>query len=292
MPSFPIVDSHLHFWDPRVLPYPWLEEVPPLNRPFLPADFDQARGPVDVERIVFIQSETDRARSLEETEWVSSLAQADPRIAGIVAWAPLESGEAALENLEALAANPMVKGIRRMIHLEPDEDFCILPDFVRGVRLLSRFHWTFDLAVRPAQMENALSLARQCPEVRFVLDHAGKPDVRHRIDKPWRDRLKDLSRLPNVWCKLSGLATEADGDAWKQEDLKPYIDKTVECFGFDRILFGGDWPVAATGYARWVETLQWAVGGCVDGELRRLFRDNAVLFYGMEAPRSGHGSPP
>lgn len=283
MPSFPIVDSHLHFWDPRILRYPWLDGVPPLNRPFLPADFDAARGSVEVEKAVFIQAEADRSQSVGETDWVSGLAREDGRIAGIVAWAPLENGDAAEADLEALASNPLVKGIRRIIHLEPDEDFCILPDFVRGVRLLSRFGWTFDLAVRPAQMANALLLARQCPGIRFVLDHLGKPDVRHRIDKPWREHLKALARLPNVWCKLSGLDPEADRGAGRQEELKPYIDRALECFGFDRVLFGGDWPVAAqaAGYVHWVETLQWAVSGCAEGDLRKLFRDNAVSFYGL-----------
>jgi L-fuconolactonase len=281
MPDFPIVDSHMHFWDPRMLRYPWLEGVPPLNRPFLPGDFDAGRGDVDVERIVFVQAEADRGQFREETEWVSSLARGDRRICGIVAWAPLENGAEAEADLASLAENPLIKGIRRIIQFETDEDFCIQPDFVRGVRLLSRFGWSFDLGVGHIHLPNAARLARQCPEVRFVLDHLGKPDVRHRIIKPWREHVKALSDLPNVWCKLSGLATEADHEAWKPDDLKPYLDKALECFGFDRVMFGGDWPVAtqATGYSRWVETLQWAVAGCGDGNLRKLFRDNAVSFY-------------
>ena len=130
-------------------------------------------------------------------------------------------------------------------------------------------------------MANTIKLVEQCPDVLFILDHIGKPDIKNQIFDPWRDELKRLSEFPNVWCKMSGLVTEADHQHWTREDLKPYIDHVLDCFGFSRVLYGGDWPVAyqATTYPRWVETLEWAVRGCSEDELRKLFYDNAIEFY-------------
>jgi L-fuconolactonase len=124
---------------------------------------------------------------------------------------------------------------------------------------------------------------RKCPDVRFILDHICKPDIRNQIFEPWKTHLKELSGMSNMWCKMSGLATEADHKNWKQEDLKPYIHHVLECFGFDRVMYGGDWPVAslATGYQRWVQVLERAVQGCSKTELKKLFHDNAVAFYKM-----------
>jgi L-fuconolactonase len=130
-------------------------------------------------------------------------------------------------------------------------------------------------------MANTIRLVEQCPNVQFILDHIGKPDIKNHVVDPWREEIKLLSGFPNVWCKLSGLVTEADHQKWTKEDLKPYIDHVIECFGFDRVMYGGDWPVAyqATEYPRWVDTLAWAVSGCTEDELRNLFRDNAIMFY-------------
>ena len=125
---------------------------------------------------------------------------------------------------------------------------------------------------------------RAVPEVQFILDHIGKPDIKNKLLDPWRAEIKTLSEFPNVWCKVSGLVTEADHENWTREQLKPYIDHVIECFGFDRVMYGGDWPVAfqATEYPRWVETLDWAIEGCTDKELKKLFRDNAAAFYRLD----------
>jgi L-fuconolactonase len=198
-----------------------------------------------------------------------------------VPWAPLEEGDAARPALERLVREPLVKGIRRIIQFEPDPEFCLRPGFVRGVQLLAEFGLHFEICITHAQMENTIRMVRQCPGVRFILDHIGKPDIRAHVIEPWATHLGTLAAMPNVWCKMSGLVSEADHDGWTREDLEPYVDRVIDCFGFDRVMFGGDWPVAtlATDYPRWVETLRWAVQGCSDAELRRLFRDNAISFY-------------
>jgi L-fuconolactonase len=279
--TFPIVDTHLHVWDPRLLRYPWLDDVPLLNKPYPLEDYHHARGPVEVGQMVFVQCEADFSQFMDEARWVEQLAGQDSRLTGIVPWAPLENGESARPAVEALASNPHVKGIRRIIQFEPDIDFCLRPDFVRGVQLLADYQLSFDICIAARHLPNTIALVRQCPDVRFILDHIGKPDIKNHVLDPWREQVRTLAGFPNVWCKVSGLATEADHRSWTKEQLKPYIDHVIECFGFERVIYGGDWPVAvqATTYPRWVETLLWAVEGCSDNELKRLFRDNAVEFY-------------
>ena len=281
MGIFPIIDSHVHLYDPRTLSYPWMAGEPALNKVHSPADFTTACGPIQVDGIVFVEVDAAPGDRLAEAEWVTDLAARDGRIKAIVAAAPLELGEAARPDLERLAALPLVRGVRRLIQSEPDPEFCLRPDFVAGVKLLAEYDLSFDICVYHHQLGSALELVRRCPEIRFVLDHVGKPDIRAGLMDPWRSHIRELSALPNVWCKLSGMATEADHEAWSREDLRPYIDHVVESFGFNRLMFGGDWPVStlATDYPRWVETVLWATASCTEAEHRRLFRETAAEFY-------------
>ena len=280
MPSFPIVDTHLHIWDPKRLRYPWLAEVPFLNKPYLIDGYREACGEIEVEKMVFVQAEADFSQYREETAWVSDVAKEDPRIQGIVSWAPLEKGNEVASDLEALSANPLVKSIRRIIQFEPDPEFCLRPDFIRGVQLLHEFDLAFDICINHTHLYNTIRMVEQCPDERFILDHIGKPDIKNRLLDPWREQLKRLAEFPNVSCKVSGLVTEADHASWKPEDLQPYIEHVLDCFGFNRIMYGGDWPVAyqATEYPRWVETLESAIGGSPEQQ-RKLFRENAIDFY-------------
>ena len=281
MPPFPLVDTHLHLWDLRRLNYPWLAGVPPLHRNHLIEDYRRACGPVAVAKMVFVQCDCDPAQAQAEADWVTEVAQADPRIRGIVAWAPLENGEAAGEAVAQLAANPLIKGIRRLIQSEADPEFCLRPGFVRGVRGLAAHGLSFDLCITHRQLAATIKLVRQCPDVRFVLDHLAKPDVKAGRLEPWRAELRELAQLENVCCKLSGLVTEADHANWQPADVQPYIDHVVECFGFDRVMFGGDWPVStlASDYPRWVTTVDEALRGASPDALHRFYVRNAERFY-------------
>ncbi|MHB1295382.1 MAG: amidohydrolase family protein [Anaerolineae bacterium] len=281
MPQFPIVDTHLHVWDTSHLRYPWLDDIPLLNRPYLPADYDAACGDIQVAQMVFVQAEVAFAQYREETAWVTDLARQDPRLAGIVSWAPLERGDAARADLQELAQNPLVKGIRRIIQFEDDLGFCLRPGFVQGVRAVADYDLRFDLCIDHRHMANTIELVRQCPRVEFVLDHIGKPDIRARNLTPWREQIRTLADFPNVWCKVSGLVTEADRTAWQPSDLQPYIDHVIGCFGFDRVMFGGDFPVVlqAAPLTRWVAALDQALAGCSAEELHKLYCDNARAFY-------------
>ncbi len=281
MINFSVVDTHLHLWDPSNLRYPWLDANALLNRPYLLEKYRSACGPVQVEQMVFLQCECDFAQFMDEANWVIGLAHAEPRLTGIVPWAPLEKGDAARPDLEQLAANPLIKGIRRIIQFEPDQEFCLRPDFVKGVQALPAYGLHFEICISHGQMANTIKLVQQCPNVQFILDHIGKPDIKAHLLAPWQHELKTLAGFPNVSCKMSGLVTEADHQSWTKEDLKPYIDHVLECFGFGRVMYGGDWPVAyqATDYPRWVETLEWATSGCSETELHQLFHDSAMKFY-------------
>ncbi len=280
MPTFAIVDTHLHLWDPRRLRYPWLDGNSLLDRPYLPADFRAASAPLQVEKVVFLQAECLRSQFVQEVELITELAREEPRIAGMVAWAPLEHGDAVRTDLARMSANPLVKGIRRIL-FDEDPALWLQPSFVRGVQALADFGLSFDLCINNHQLPSALELVRQCPEVNVILDHIGNPDVAGDRFQPWATDLRALSALPNVWCKVSGVATNADRQHWTREELKPYLAHVLECFGFERAMFGSDWPVAlqAVAYPQWVEVLEWAVQGCSEHELHALFHDNALAFY-------------
>jgi L-fuconolactonase len=281
MTNLPIVDTHVHLWDPSNINYPWLPSVPGLNRPFLLDDYRATCGEANVTKMVFVECEADHSMGLEESNWVASLAKEDPRLQGIVARASLEKGREIREQVAVLAENKMVKGIRRLIQEESDVEFCIQPAFVEGVQSLEEFGLSFDICIFHSQLASAIQLVRQCPGVNFVLDHIGKPAIKDQRFDPWRNEMKELASMANVTCKISGMVCEADMENWTDEDLRPYIDHVIDTFGFDRIMFGGDWPVIvqACEVSRWIEVLSEAVSACSESEQRRLFHDNAVRTY-------------
>ena len=281
MSDLSIVDSHVHLWNPAQLRYEWLDGLPALNRALVPADYAAASATANVSKFIFVECGCNPAQSLAEVDWASSLAKAEPRFKGIVAYAPLENGEAVRPDLEKLAGRPLVKGVRRNLQGERDLEFCLQPAFVTGVGLLAHFDFTFDVCVRHEQLRSVAELARHVPQVTFVLDHFGKPAVRGKTFEPWATDLKTLAALPNVVCKISGLTTEADWKTWQTADLKLYFEQALECFGFDRILFGSDWPVAtlATSYRRWLETVWTFVSRAPATDRAGLFQTNAERIY-------------
>jgi L-fuconolactonase len=282
--SFPIVDSHVHLLEPQRLGYAWTRNAPSLNRRVLPADLFAAAQPVEIEQFVFAEVDVDYPQHLDEAAWISELAQSEPRLTGMVAALPLEQGAAVAADLEKLLRHKIFRAVRRLIQNQPDPDFCIRPDFIAGLKLLAPHDIAFDICVFHHHLPNVIRMVRQCPEVRFVLDHIGKPAIKAGLHEPWRKDLKELASLPNVHCKISGVANEADHKAWTREQLKPYIAHAIECFGFERVMFGGDWHVAelAIRYPEWVEIVDWVTEGATAAEKRKLFRDNAIAFYRLK----------
>lgn len=284
MPEFPIVDAHLHLWDPAALPYPWLADNALLNRPYLLKDYCVATERVPIEAMVFVQCEVEPSRFEAEATWVAELAVRDPRIRGMVAWAPLEKGSAVRDDLERLAHHDLLRGIRQLIQFEPDLAFCLRPDFIAGVRTLADFDLCFDICIDHRHMHNILKFVESVPDVPMVLDHIGKPAIKKGAMQPWANQMRELAAFSNLSCKISGVATEADHRAWKVDELKRYIEIAIHAFGFERILFGGDWPVAtqAISFRRWVELLDEMFSGVSGTDQRKFWRDNAARVYGLE----------
>lgn len=282
MPDCSIIDCHVHLWNPRHFRMPWLDGSQSINKPFGPTEFREHASGLDIEAIVFLETGLEPHYAALEPYWVLELAQEYPRIQGIVAAAPLEHGDCARSFLKALVkAGPRVKGVRRLTQDEADASFCLRPDFVRGTQILPEFGLTCDLCIRHWQLESTTALVRRCPQTQFILDHIGKPDIKAHLLDPWREQMRRLADLPNVICKISGMATEADHAHWKTEDLAPYVAHVLEVFGEDRVAFGGDWPVAllATPYRRWVETLDALTAHLSAAAKRKLWAENARTFY-------------
>ena len=276
-----LVDTHVHFWAPEQLSYPWLAAVPTLNRAFTPDDYRAEALLPGVAKLVFVECGCDRASSLEEARWVSDLAVAEPRLRGIVARAAVEQGPGVRAELTALSRIPRVVGIRRNLENESDPKFCLAPAFIDGVRELIPFDFSFDICVRHQQLPAVVELVRRCPEVRFVLDHCGKPAIRERVFDPWREHIRELAALPNAQCKISGLLTEADLAQWQLPDLRPVVHHVLESFGPERVMLGSDWPVLrlAANHERWLEALEYCTTGLPGGDRDRLYRSNGEAFY-------------
>jgi L-fuconolactonase len=281
MLNFGIVDTHVHVWDVSRLRYPWLADVPFLNKTFTLADYKAACGKVQVDKMVFVQCECDPVQHLEELAWITNLAKTEPRLKGLGPWAPLELGQGVEAELAAMAKNPLVKGIRRIIQFEPDMEFCLKPGFIAGVNLLPQYGFSFDICIDYRHNKNTLEFLEKIPGVSCILDHLGKPNIKGGGLDPWRSEIKELARFPNLCCKVSSLATEADHENWTVEVLRPDVECIFENFGFDRTIFAGDWPVSsqAANYETCVQTAIALAKGAGEEELRKLFKTNAEKFY-------------
>ena len=285
MPNFPIVDSHVHLYDVKRLSYPWLDSVPKIARTHLLKDFDAARAQVPVDKLVFAEVAVGTGLHLDEAKFVQEMADGDARLSGMVAHVPAEKGRAIEADLVALKQFKALRGIRRLIETERDPSFCLEPDFIEGVKLIGRHGLSFDICVKHWAMIFAIELVKRCPEVQFVLDHIGKPGIKHGLREPWWSQMRELARLPNVVVKVSGVITEADHGAWTKDQVKPYVAHVIDCFGFDRVMYGSDWTVSELThpYPVWVEIVDEVVQGASAAEKRKLFRDTAIRIYRLPA---------
>jgi L-fuconolactonase len=282
MITMPIVDAHVHLWDPEYIRIPWLDTSALLNQRYALDEYRQHTDGIDVAAFVYVQVDAAPAYGLIEAQWVADQARADPRLQAIVAWAPIADGLRARSYLDALVRiDPRIKGVRQLLQGESDPAFCLRPDFIRGVRLLAEYGLSFDICIYHHQLTSVVELVRQCPDVSFMLDHLGKPGVAAGLHEPWRAQIVELAALPNVICKVSGLVTEADHQSWQRADLAPYLEHVLAAFGEDRVAFGSDWPVVllAGGYRRWVETLRELTAQLAPAAQQKLWADNARRFY-------------
>jgi len=275
-----IIDTHQHLWDMDLFPYSWCQALPALNRSFRMGDYLEAAQGLDVEKTVYVDADVDEPYILAETRSVLSLAdRTDNPLAGVVASSRPER-DAFRRYLDQIAGHPKLKGVRRVLHTQPNE-LSRSGMFIENIRSLSQYGLSFDLCVLARQLPIAIELVRACPDVRFVLDHCGNPQVKKKLFEPWRTYIREISGCPNVVCKVSGLVTHADPRTWAPADLRPFIEHLLECFGWERVVFGSDWPVCtlAASYARWVEALSTLTASASEANRSKLFYENALRVY-------------
>jgi L-fuconolactonase len=276
------IDAHQHFWVYNPQEYPWIDEsMAKLRRDFLPADLKSELDRAGFQGCIAVQAR----QSLAETNWLLKLATDSPFIFGVVGWLDLRSPQLRSE-LEALAPHPKLVGVRHIVQSEPDDNFLLQPEFLRGVSMLEEFDLAYDILIYDKQLPVATEFVRRFPRQRFVLDHLAKPPIRSQKLHPWTESIQNLAAHPNVFCKLSGLVTEAHWHNWKSEDLEPYLDVALECFGPDRLMIGSDWPVCtvAASYSIAVDAVKEFLDLRTVKARERILGANAQEFYKLTLP--------
>jgi L-fuconolactonase len=273
------IDSHQHFWNYSPEDYPWIRPEWPIRRSYLPEALSVELRSCQFDGCVAVQAR----QTLAESAWLLELAERSPFIKGVVGWVDLRAPDVALQ-LGRLAAHPKFVGVRHVLQDEADDNFMLQPDFQRGISQLRPFDLKYDLLIFPRQLPAAITLASAFPEQPFVLDHIAKPPIKEGALDPWRGHLQQLAALPNVYCKVSGMITEADWGHWHPSQFKPYLDVVFEAFGSDRVMFGSDWPVAllAGTYQQVFELVREYVMH-LDAKIEAVFfGGNAVNFYQLK----------
>jgi L-fuconolactonase len=271
------IDSHHHFWKYSREEYPWIGEgLDVLRRDFLPADLKKEIDAAGVDGVVSVQAR----QSLEETRWLLELADRNNFIRGVVGWAPLIS-DGVEKDLEKFAGQKKLKGVRHVLQDEKDDRYAVRDDFQRGIGALKKFGLVYDILIYEKQLPAAIELVDKFPNQVFVLDHVAKPKIRQKILSPWKERMKDLAKRENVYCKLSGMATEADHGGWETADLRPYVDVAMDAFSPNRMMFGSDWPVCllAATYQKWISTVRDFIAKLSPAEKDRVMGGTAVEAY-------------
>ena len=280
--SLPIVDTHHHLWDLARFRLPWVKPGEPLAKSFVMSDYREATTGLNVVKTVYMEVDVDPAQQDAEIEYVSELCRADdnPMVAAVVSGRP--ASEAFAKYLARHKKNPYVRGIRQVLHVPATpRGYCLEKPFVAGVRRLGEQGWSFDLCMRSDELGDAVQLVDQCSQTRFVLDHCGNAGVLADDLTEWRRDIAELAERKNVIGKISGIIASGAGGKWTVENLAPIINHTLDVFGPERVVFGGDWPVCtlAASFRQWVEALRTIVAERSVEEQRKLFHDNAVKFY-------------
>lgn len=279
------VDSHQHFWHYDLARHAWItDEMSAIRRDFLPDQYESECAANGVDASVVVQ--VDQTES--ETSFVLGLAERFPRIAGVVGWVDLRSPHVE-ERLRHFSQFKKLRGFRHIAQAEPDDRFLVQPAFLDGIAQLRAFNFTYDILVYPKQLPAAIELASRFPRQPFVLDHVAKPLIKARTLEPWASHIKTLAQNPNVFCKLSGLVTEADWQNLKPDDFRPYLDVVFAAFGPDRLMFGSDWPVClvAASYAQVKRLIESYVNANAPEHTEKIFGANAIQFYGLKAASHG-----
>ncbi len=271
------IDAHQHFWHYDPVEFAWIDEsMSTIQRDFLPAHLKPILDKNGIEGCIAVQA----PQTLHETEWLLELASHNEWIKGVVGWVDLRS-PSVWKQLNAFVKHPKFKGVRHIVQAEPDTNFLMRPDFNNGISELSRHNLAYDILIYPQQLPCAIQLVDHHSNQRFVVDHLAKPHIKDSQMEPWATHIKEIAKRPNVWCKLSGMVTEANWKTWKPEDIKPYIDTVLHAFGPKRIMFGSDWPVClvAGKYEKVLEIVTEAISSLSQGEQSAIMGETCAGFY-------------
>lgn len=273
------IDAHQHFWNYDPVRDHWItDEMSVLRKTFLPDDIEPLLQQNGVDGCVAVQA----GQSEEETNFLVQLATGNSFIKGVVGWVDLQ-GEKITQRLEHFSQHKIIKGFRHVLQGEVQRDVMLSANFIRGIKALQSFNFTYDILIYPDQLNYTKKLVAQFPGQKFVVDHLAKPSIRKREIKEWQQDMEQLSKHPNVWCKVSGLVTEADWHAWKKDDFTLYLDVVANAFGTERLMFGSDWPVCllAASYKEVLGIANDYFSSFSNAEQEKIFGGNAVEFYNL-----------
>jgi L-fuconolactonase len=274
-----IIDSHHHYWHYNAVEYDWIDDaMANIRRDFLPSQLGLEIESAGVDGVVSVQAR----QTIAETEWLLQLANESPFMKGVVGWLPIIDKQFPA-HLEKFAGNPKLKSIRHVVQGEPDNDFILRPDFNNGIRLLKDYGLAYDILILEKHLPQTIRFVDAHPNQLFVLDHIAKPLIGQNLLSPWRENFMELSKRPNVYCKLSGMVNEAGYKTWTPAQLKPYFDVVLEAFGSSRLLFGSDWPVClvGVGYQQWFDVVKDAIKPLTPNEQKAILGDNALRVYNL-----------
>ena len=277
------IDSHQHFWHYNRKDYGWMDDqMATIRRDFLPPDLEKELKNQGFDGCIAVQAR----QSVEETEWLLGLAGQYSFVRGVVGWVDLRSANLE-QQLDQYSQHPKFVGVRHVLHDEPDIGFMLKDDFLKGIATLQKYGLTYDLLIFPRHLPNALTLVKMFPEQRFILDHIAKPLIRDQVISPWKEDLESLAAQPNVYCKVSGMVTEADWHRWNPADFTPFLDVVFRAFGTDRIMFGSDWPVCTVvaSYSQVVGIVKNYLAAWPQSEYRKIMGENAIKAYGLNNHR-------
>jgi L-fuconolactonase len=281
------IDAHQHFWKYDPPEFSWVtDNMAVLRRDYLPDELARELAENGMDASIAVQS----SQSEKGTSFLLNLAVMHSKIAGVVGWVDLRAPNVR-ERLREYSRYEKLRGFRHIVQAEPDDRFLLREDFLRGLACLKEFHFTYDILIYPQQLPAAIELVKRMPEQPFVVDHIAKPLIKAREIDSWARQMRELAAGPNVFCKVSGLVTEADWSHWRAEDFKPYLDVVFEAFGPDRLIFGSDWPVCliAGTYRQVKQLIEDFLAQRItsEGEKQKIalaiFGETAARFYGIKA---------
>ena len=273
------IDAHQHFWHHDPIRDSWItDDMSLLRRDYLPEELGALLAQFKMDGSIAVQAD----QSEHETRFLLELAERHPAVLGVVGWVDLLALDL-VERLEHFSRSQHFRGVRHIAQAEPD-DFLKSPDVSNGIGMLRDFNLTYDILVYPRQLPAALSLVEEHPDQPFVVDHMAKPLIADGATEPWAAQMRELGSHPNVWCKASGLVTEAEWTTWRPEDFRPYLDVCFDAFGPGRMMFGSDWPVCllAAEYGQVVELIESHTEQLSASERDDVFGGNAADFYGLK----------